>query len=78
MANLRQDKALQEERQFAYAFFVIGAVFYAVQVSSAPIWSLFLGIGWAAAKFTTDRVYQTSRVPSSIPETRRDSFVPVN
>jgi O-Antigen ligase len=41
---------------FAYAFFIIGALFYLVQVSSSPLWSLFLGVGWMACRIVDERV----------------------
>ncbi|MBK6799211.1 MAG: hypothetical protein IPG76_21125 [Acidobacteria bacterium] len=52
---LYRNKTLKEEKdeaELAYALFMIGSVFYMVQVSSSPIWSLFLGIGWAAVKLS--------------------------
>ncbi len=43
------------EWAFAYALFIIGAVFYTVQVSSSPVWSVFLGIGWMAARRVAEK-----------------------
>lgn len=31
-----------------YAIFLVGVVFYVVQMSHTPVWSMILGIGWAA------------------------------
>jgi len=44
------------EWTFAYALFIIGAVFYVVQVSSSPVWSVFLGIGWVATKIAAEKL----------------------
>lgn len=48
----KTQKEEKDEAELAYALFMIGSVFYMVQVSSSPIWSLFLGIGWAAVKLS--------------------------
>jgi hypothetical protein len=48
-ARLR-DHEDRAEWKFGYALFLTGAVFYLVQVSSSPVWSVFLAIGWAASK----------------------------
>jgi hypothetical protein len=45
----------RSEWAFAYALFIIGAVFYTVQVSSSPVWSIFLGIGWIAARRVAEK-----------------------
>jgi hypothetical protein len=44
------------EWTFAYALFIIGAAFYVVQVSSSPVWSVFLGIGWVATKTAAEKL----------------------
>lgn len=44
------------EWMLAYAMFLIGAVFYIVQVSASPVWSFFLGTGWLACRIVEDRV----------------------
>jgi hypothetical protein len=49
------------ERTFAYALFIIGAVLYTVQVSSSPVWSVFLGIGWMASKTAAERLSEERR-----------------
>lgn len=46
----------KSEWTFAYALFIIGAVFYMVQVSSSPVWSVFLGIGWVATKTAAEKL----------------------
>ncbi|MGE0131432.1 MAG: O-antigen ligase family protein [Blastocatellales bacterium] len=46
----------EAEWTFAYAIFIIGAVFYVVQVSSSPVWSVFLGIGWVATKTAAEKL----------------------
>ncbi len=43
-----------EEWDLGWAIFLIGAVFYLVQVSISPVWSVMLGIGWAAARTVSD------------------------
>ncbi|MDQ3009397.1 MAG: hypothetical protein M3X11_01635, partial [Acidobacteriota bacterium] len=55
---LNNKAARSDEKQewtFAYALFIIGVVFYTVQVSSSPVWSIFLGIGWMAAKLAAEK-----------------------
>lgn len=37
-----------EDWEYALSVFVIGAVFYLIQVSISPVWSIILGIGWAS------------------------------
>ncbi len=37
----------EEDWELARAVFLIGSVFYLVQVSISPVWSVVLGIGWA-------------------------------
>lgn len=55
--HLRFGKADEKsEWTFAYAIFIIGAVFYVVQVSSSPVWSVFLGIGWMATKIAAEKL----------------------
>ncbi len=45
----------KSEWKYGASLFIIGAVFYAVQVSVTPLWSLFLGIGWFAARIVDER-----------------------
>lgn len=47
---------LSDDWQFGYAMFLIGAVFYLVQVSYTPLWCVFLGIGWVAVKLRDEMV----------------------
>ncbi|MBK6799328.1 MAG: hypothetical protein IPG76_21725 [Acidobacteria bacterium] len=39
-----------DDWQFGFAMFLTGSVFYIVQVSYTPLWSVFLAIGWIAYK----------------------------
>jgi len=71
-----QEKKLREEWEFGYAIFLIGAVFYTVQVSSSPIWSLFLGIGWAASKLVEERKQQISPLTANRRRAERVPFEP--
>lgn len=48
-ARLR-DPAERAEWNLAYSLFLIGVVFYVVQASSSPVWSVILAIGWTASK----------------------------
>lgn len=61
-SNLKPDEA--DEWEFAYALFLIGAVFYLVQVHSSPIWSVILGIGCAAVKLTSESKASESFAPA--------------
>ncbi len=44
------------EWKFAYALFLIGVIFYVVQVSPSPVWSLFLALGWVAIKAANEEL----------------------
>jgi hypothetical protein len=48
-ARLR-DPIEKAEWRFAYSLFLIGVVFYLVQVNSSPVWSIFLAIGWTVSR----------------------------
>lgn len=48
--------ASNDDWQFGYAMFLIGAAFYVVQVSYTPLWCIFLGIGWVAVKLRNEMV----------------------
>lgn len=48
MRKLTHDTEHQGDWEFAWAFYLVGVVFHLVQVSHTPVWSLTLGIGWAA------------------------------
>jgi len=50
LANRQRGTLESEEWSFAWALFLIGTVFYLVQVSISPVWSIILGIGWAGVK----------------------------
>jgi hypothetical protein len=54
------------EWRFAYAVFIIGVVFYIVQVSSSPVWSIFLAVGWSAYRIVAERV-EWPRLASAAP-----------
>ncbi len=60
--NLGEEDA--DEWEFAYALFLIGAVFHLVQVHSSPIWSVILGIGCAAVKIMSQPRASESFAPS--------------
>jgi hypothetical protein len=46
----------KSEWTFAYALFIVGAAFYVVQVSSSPVWSVFLAVGWVATKTAAEKL----------------------
>lgn len=50
----------QAEWNFAYALFLIGVIFYVVQVSPSPVWSLFLALGWVAIKAANEELARVS------------------
>jgi hypothetical protein len=39
-----------DDWRFASAMFLTGSVFYLVQVSYTPLWSIFLATGWVACR----------------------------
>ncbi len=49
-----RDHEERAEWRLGYAMFLTGSVFYLVQVSSSPVWSIFLAIGWMASKITEE------------------------
>ncbi len=56
--------------RFGKALFIIGVVFYIVQVSmTSPVWSVILGIGWAAADQAAKhrRLRRKAAVPHTSP-----------
>lgn len=70
LANRRNGSAQAEEWSFAWAVFLIGTVFYLVQISISPVWSVLLAIGWAGAKLAMEyqnpaksEARETSRPP---------------
>lgn len=54
LANRQRGTIESEEWSFAWALFLIGTVFYLVQVSISPVWSIILGIGWAGVKLAME------------------------
>jgi hypothetical protein len=48
--------------RFGYALFVVGVVSYMVQVSSSPVWAIFLGIGWAATALAETETVRASAI----------------
>jgi hypothetical protein len=48
-ARLR-DPVEKLEWTFAHSLFLMGIVFYLVQVSSSPVWSVILAIGWTVSR----------------------------
>lgn len=56
VARQQADPQRRREWKFGEALFVIGVVFYTLQVSiTSPIWAVMLGIGWAAAMLLQPR-----------------------
>jgi hypothetical protein len=77
LTRQRLQREVQQQWEFGYAIFLIGAVFYIVQVSSSPIWNLFLGIGWAAAMLVEEHKQQASLLPSNQRGFERPPFQPL-
>lgn len=59
LANRQKGSLESEEWSFAWAVFLIGTVFYLVQVSISPVWSVMIAIGWAGVKLALE--YQSPR-----------------
>jgi hypothetical protein len=50
---------------FGQALFLVGVVFYVVQTSiTSPVWSVILGIGWAASATLDDEQTQQAAADS--------------
>lgn len=58
LANRQEDTRAMDEWSFAWAVFLIGTVFYVVQISISPVWSVMLGIGWAAVRLVRENEEQ--------------------
>lgn len=63
---------LSDDWQFGYAMFLIGAVFYMVQVSYTPLWCVFLGIGWVAVKLRDEMV--AASAANNVPQATFNRF----
>jgi hypothetical protein len=55
-----RDHNERAEWKFGYSLFLIGSVFYLVQVSSSPVWSLFLAIGWVACQAAREEMAESN------------------
>jgi hypothetical protein len=67
LANNKHLTKESEDWDLGWAIFLTGAVFYLVQVSISPVWSVILAIGWAAVRRSAE-----IRQPAAVRE-RRDS-----
>lgn len=77
--HLARDTEHEEEWQFAWAFFLSGAIFYIVNLSHTPVWSLALGIGWAGsvlADLARRREFEFTAAESEEMEPWPPQFVP--
>lgn len=54
LANRQKGSLESEEWSFAWALFLIGTVFYLVQVSISPVWSVMSAMGWAGVKLAME------------------------
>jgi hypothetical protein len=72
LANRRNGSAQADEWSFAWAVFLIGTVFYLVQVSISPVWSVMLAIGWAGVKLAME--YQSPAKSEVREETRSPRY----
>jgi hypothetical protein len=75
LRRLSRNSAPEEERpewRFGAALFLTGVVFYIVQVSTSPVWSIILAVGWVGYRAAT----QAAREPDWANEAlrRRDSL----
>lgn len=52
-----------DDWRFAAAMFLTGAVFYVVQVSYTPLWSIFLATGWVACRQMQSLLSASSPAP---------------
>ncbi len=70
LANREKGSRQSDEWSFAWAVFLIGTVFYLVQVSISPVWSVMLAIGWAGVKLAIEyktKVTSEARANNRIP-----------
>jgi hypothetical protein len=49
MAPRHMSERILDEWSLAKALFLVGVIGYAIQSSVVPVWSVFLGLGWAAS-----------------------------
>lgn len=49
-----KDPIIKSEWKLAASLFLIGSVFYLIQVSSSPVWSVFLAIGWVSSRVVSE------------------------
>lgn len=62
LAKQRDNLSRRDEWSFAWAVFLVGAVFYLVQISVSPVWGVMLGIGWAAVRIAAETKGANSQV----------------
>lgn len=48
------DPRIKSEWELAESLFLIGSLFYLIQVSSSPVWSVFLAIGWVSSRVVSE------------------------
>lgn len=54
-ASLRiRDQKSKADWDLAASLFLIGSIFYLIQVSSSPVWSVFLAIGWVSSRAVSE------------------------
>lgn len=49
-----RDQSARSEWGLAASLLLIGAAFYLIQVSSSPVWSVFLAIGWVSSRVVSE------------------------
>lgn len=49
-----KDRQARADWELASSLFLIGSVFYLIQVSSSPVWSVFLAIGWVSSRAVSE------------------------
>ncbi|HEX6288542.1 MAG TPA: hypothetical protein VFZ66_05085 [Herpetosiphonaceae bacterium] len=79
LARQRAEPETARNWRFARDLFLIGTIFYVIQVSlTSPVWSIFLGIGWAAAAIVAQRRSAAQRrIPDSEPSTTPPEYAPI-
>ncbi len=49
-----KDRQARADWELASSLFLIGSIFYLIQVSSSPVWSVFLAIGWVSSRAVSE------------------------
>lgn len=74
LRRLSHTRAPDENRQewrFGTALFLVGVVFYVVQVSTSPVWSIILAVGWVGYRAAWQQIHKPEIAWESAQRERR-------